>query len=1194
MALELNYNREYKTLDLVGHLPSGTKKKVMKVMTYNPDLRCYQGHVDKDVLQLAKNLQAIISPDVVNAINEKESLALLKKRHKKITSDHGTQMPLTNNSTDCAHTHPSAFENNVSVKETDEEKLIGYIVKHSSYGYGRILQIENRVVTVSFFSPPSKHNLDQDDICRARALILVGTICETVTGKRCTVKEKEPGNGLDPHIYGVEYENGMIGKLPETELTPVKIEKPRDLLEIMAAQQQEGYPLFEVREELAQAYNTLIRQGVGVKSLLSSRIDLLPHQAYVAGTVVLDSKQRYLLADEVGLGKTIEAGIVIHDLLARNPQANILIICPGILVQQWFSEMYSKFSGVIFSLPELNNTDFLAKKKTQKVILSFHTAQVDYKDKLIAHKWDLVVIDEVHHLLRVRLLYQLVKELSLQDCGLLLLSALPAQHRDQEYYDLLALLEPEQYNQDNSAIRKHFSKLLERQKEIGGRVAVVNHILSELPIQPSRVITQFMALKEVPVLRDDQVLKKYIDRLCTESESFVDDVRQIVHYISDYYRINRRILRNRRERLIETEQLERIQRNHKLLIYETDQYEIDVLSSLNSLLHSMQESGLTENILLPLAKHLYQASVHPSTLLGTLRFSEGNLPPVPLEEGYEEYYDLASYSEWYEQMEYLWSIAKEHVDYELFKEPIRTAELWEKHCETDNTRLKSLISLLEEKHRTQPKDKFMLFAGYPQLASILTNQLGNHFGTGSIARFYYGLHTDHIKERELKEKEVRKFENDPQIWLLVSDETGGEGRNFQFASELIHYDLPFQISKIEQRIGRLDRLGRKRTDVISNLIIAKGSKEEARFDCLARGLEVFNQSISGLEFALRGIEMDIILAHFGDDDQILWDMPLLIKERVKKERALDATQNQMDEASYERTRAEKFRRVQSSKKQDIELESKFTKYFGLVSNRGFTYGYHPDYTKGIIKFLPENIRNIEKLDLTGRKDERKGTFYRDIAQNCPDLEFFSVGNDFFDSVCRSLFTGTTGRTYAVECSVDLPSWMGFEFSYRIKVSSELEHKNFLDHLFALRIEHCFINVNSEIAEQYRDFLKLRRSFDKPNKNRIWKNLTKEKATMLAGYYPNWETLLRSTEEIAQAHIHERYSQILKPEIEVQLNNLDEQIEKLEIAEPDGWKDQIKTLDKLRKALLDTTSTPAWELELDAVGFLSINGGILDA
>ena len=100
--------------------------------------------------------------------------------------------------------------------------------------------------------------------------------------------------------------------------------------------------------------------------------------------------------------------------------------------------------------------------------------------------------------------------------------------------------------------------------------------------------------------------------------------------------------------------------------------------------------------------------------------------------------------------------------------------------------------------------------------------------------------------------------------------------------------------------------------------------------------------------------------------------------------------------------------------------------------------------------------------------------------------------------------------------------------------------------------------------------------------------------MLAGYYPNWETLLRSTEEIAQAHIHERYSQILKPEIEVQLNNLDEQIEKLEIAEPDGWKDQIKTLDKLRKALLDTTSTPAWELELDAVGFLSINGGILDA
>jgi len=82
MILELKYNPEHETLDLVGRLPAGTKYKVAKIMTHNPDLHCYQGAVDKQVLQLAKNLDANISPDVINAIEKKvRSLALLKERN---------------------------------------------------------------------------------------------------------------------------------------------------------------------------------------------------------------------------------------------------------------------------------------------------------------------------------------------------------------------------------------------------------------------------------------------------------------------------------------------------------------------------------------------------------------------------------------------------------------------------------------------------------------------------------------------------------------------------------------------------------------------------------------------------------------------------------------------------------------------------------------------------------------------------------------------------------------------------------------------------------------------------------------------------------------------------------------------------------------------------------------------------------
>ena len=121
-----------------------------------------------------------------------------------------------------------------------------------------------------------------------------------------------------------------------------------------------------------------------------------------------------------------------------------------------------------------------------------------------------------------------------------------------------------------------------------------------------------------------------------------------------------------------------------------------------------------------------------------------------------------------------------------------------------------------------------------------------------------------------------------------------------------------------------------------------------------------------------------------------------------------------------------------------------------------------------------------------------------------------------------------------------------------------------------------------------NFLKLRRSFDRQNKGRVWKNITKEKATFLSSKYSNWEAILRTVEKIARGHVFERYTQILAPKIEAQTINIDEQIRKLQNAKPDDWEDQVQALDQLKIAL--TT----WELELDIVGFLSVNGGVLGA
>jgi len=1166
MALELVFNERYGTLDLTGSIPAKAKYKIMQTMTFNRSLKCYQGPISIEVLQLAYDLNANISRKILTVFKEsKESSSPQNKQTLKT--------------------------NQTKSKENSNSETSNVIVRHSNFGLGKIMCLEGDVATVCFYFPPEQYDLKLNAL--TRAFIPIGTRCKTLRGRECCIKDRKTIDSDGISSYLVEFQDGLNGERPETELIPFKLSNAKDPLQILANLNPEGYPVFEAREKMAKTYSSMTKRTLGVKCLLSSRIDLHPHQAYVAGTVILDNKQRYILADEVGLGKTIEAGIIIHDLLSRKPLAKVLILCPGSLVQQWFSEMYSKFSGVVFHLPELISSDFLKDNLSNQVILSFRSVQSNEKI-LSGYEWDLVVVDEVHHLLRINSLYEIVKKLSITTPRLLLLSALPAQHRDQEYYDLLTLLEPNRYGKNNLQTRENFSKLFDRQKEIGGRIGVLNRRLLQVQSgevdQVARVIKQIDILMKIPVLKDDEFLLNSIQNLDPLKDTFIEDVHNIIYHISDYYRINRRILRNRREKLIESHQLDHIERKEELYVYEANQYEIEAISSIDQLLQFLVESGVQEKILLPLAQQLHQASVHPKVLSEALKTANIADQKFPFDSEFEQLNDLVSYSEWENYIQYLWNSASIYLDSDILESVINSVNSWE--TKTENLRLEKLISVLKEKQRIQPNDKFIIFAGYPKLAAILHSELSGFLGKNSIAKFYCGLDDNPVADRAKKEKEIRKFMVNQQTWLLICDETGGEGRNFQFASEIIHYDLPWQISKIEQRIGRLDRLGREKKEVVSNLIISNGSLEEAWKNCLSEGIGIFNKSISGLEFALKDIELDISRALFSKDDEKIWEMPPLIKERVLTERALDDSQNQLDEASYERLRAEEFRRVQLPVKFERDLSTHFINYFKMVATgRSVRCITESDKRDGIIKFHPEDIIHID-LDLTDTI-KRTGTFYRKIAQNNPDLEFFSVGNSLFDSFCRSLSTEATGRTYAIECVGDFPTWRGFEFSYHLKSKSgfggdDPVYENIIDYMFAEPILYCFISDDKKLVGNSSGILKLRKSFGKYNKGKLWQNLTKQKAFLIGESYSNWEELLRSAEKKAKEYALKQYSERLTYKLDYQFKTISEQIRNLKSAKVEDWESEISDLNKLTKILSE------WTVELNTVGFLSINGGILNA
>ena len=1074
--------------------------------------------------------------------------------------------------------------------------MIGFIVKHAAFGYGRILSFNDSRFLVRFFFPPQTVTLvaivNRLPVLK-HALLPQHTVCKTPSG-RCRITNAIPAaTKTDPHRYKVEHENGLAQELRETDIEAIEeTPPPGSPLEALSERQLEGYAIFQKREAFAEAFESTVRGASGLRALLSSRIDLRPHQAYVAGTVLLDRLPRYLLADEVGLGKTIEAGIVIHDLLERKPSAKILILCPATLTQQWLSEIYSKFSGRVFHLLDLRASAARAGKVSEKVIVSYASALM-HSAQLLEMKWDLVVVDEAHHLLSVPSLYRIAQALSESSPGCLLLSAVPAQHREEEYLRLLSLLEPRRYHPGAPNAIEHFGQLYARQHDLGRKLSYISRQLEGFTSgneSPDRILQKLGELASLPVLVLEESLAASVKNLDPASKDFVEQVRRLLHHIGDRYRISRRILRNRRSQLLDTDPGLKIERKLLRLPFEAHQLELDAANAARAYLAALGKQQLPDSILLPLARCLFQSLCDPACLCGFVELANG---AEPAEGVILEFHGHIAYQGWEEFASALWGSIDPGFGQDELQDLRRAASAWKSGIERSD-RLAALLSFLKRRHRGQPEHKFLVFAGFSDLCPRVFQALVEEFGAPAVARFSWEM------EARMKERDVTRFKRDSQCWLLVSDETGGEGRNFQFADELIHFDLPWHVSRIEQRIGRLDRLGRSHPEVCSNVLCSSGGEDDGLLCCLASGFEIFTRSISGLEFALSNLERTIVHAALNHGYEGLVLLHGEIKAQSEKERAEDESQGVLDAASLDRKSAEVFRRAQSTPARDLAIEAAFCDYLrhSAGGNGAVRFLHAADYPDGIIEFRPGQLLYVSILlrpDVNGGYPDRVGTFRRDIAQERPDLEFFSVGNEFFDAVCATVRQSVKGRTYAVECHLPRPPWRGFEFCYRAIGNSALldKHPGLVKHLnrvMSIRPVHIFVGEDAQPSANSAALLTVRRSLTTDGHNITWFNFTLQntRVQLLADYYAHagWENLVSQVENVACKQARDHFAVVLSDAIKVEFSRIDEQIRQAKIAKADEWEDEIAGLEALRGAI------KGWDVELDIAGFLSINGGII--
>ncbi|GAA3919995.1 RNA polymerase-associated protein RapA [Litoribacillus peritrichatus] len=583
-------------------------------------------------------------------------------------------------------------------------------------GLGIITQVDHRMIEIFFPAAEDRRTYASNNAPLSRITFKAGDTFSDREGNEYKVIEVTENNGLN--IYLAEDPNGEVRPVPELEIgDQVSLNAPWERL---SAGNIDGSQWFHLR------YKSLLErerlEQAKYYGLMGPRISLTPHQFFIANNVANRPCPRVLLADEVGLGKTIEAGLIIHQQLMNGRANRVLISVPDTLVHQWLVEMLRKFN-LHFSVYDRERAlEPEAFEQNQLILISnklWHEEEIH--QSALSANWDLLVVDEAHHLhwseSEISEEYRHIQALADKSSGLLLLTATPEQLGVEGHFARLHLLDPQRFNS------------LDQFKTQEENYYQISSAINEL-VDSDEVSGECLA--EIKKMSDDSVLAELIETF--ESSQTNENKQSLINHLIDHHGTGRVLFRNTRSAI----------------------------------------KGFPQRILQE------QALEKPEL------FSSHSLTP---EKGLDE-------RQWLE------------VD----------------------PRVKYLIELYK-----QLKDKLLIICRNSETALALEEHLRLREGLKTTA-FHEGMS---IIEQDRSAAYFSDMEDGAQ--LLICSEIGSEGRNFQFAHHIVMYDLPAHPDLLEQRIGRLDRIGQTE-DIKIHVPYFSGTVQEIYKRWYDEGLFAFSQS----------------------------------------------------------------------------------------------------------------------------------------------------------------------------------------------------------------------------------------------------------------------------------------------------------------------------------------------------------------
>jgi superfamily II DNA or RNA helicase len=563
-------------------------------------------------------------------------------------------------------------------------------------------------------------------------------------------------------------------------------------------------------------------------SMHNSSAKFMPHQFKPVMKFIESATGTLLIADEVGLGKTIEAIYIWKELLTRENAKRFLIVCPAQLCQKWKDDLWHFFGisalivGVKDLLERLKETHLndsfvlitsiqgIRYKEKENEILYNHSNQAKLNDFFeqfdIENNYelfDLVVIDEAHYLRNsTTASYNTGEKLRNISKYLILLSATPIQTSSENLYNLLRLLSPEDYY--NSYI---FDEML---KENYSMVAFANAIRSNNP--KNEVMDYYNQIKEK--LKDNEDLYKQVQAYIKNDNNTTEDRMALFYSIRDSNFYNQYFTRTRKRDVLEN----RIIRDPKTLIYSFSSEEYDKYQQITNLLKKLSIGSSVTKIFTLIARQRQMTSCLPAALR---HWKDHDVMKEML------YEDLGLDED--EEIPDSW--LNEIPDIEISDEMIQRF--------TDNdSKYNTLLSEIKDLLKTNKQEKIIIFSYYRYTIKYLHERLEKD-GINCVT-IVGGMGDE-------KNDIIAHFRDFVNCNIMISSEVGSEGIDLQFASIEINYDLPWNPMRLEQRIGRIDRIGQEAQKIRILHFICKDTIEDRVLDKLYNRIDIFKNSIGDIE-----------------------------------------------------------------------------------------------------------------------------------------------------------------------------------------------------------------------------------------------------------------------------------------------------------------------------------------------------------